>query len=608
MLEFSHEANSAFQVITECLGNLKNMTLKPQTVAQDPMHFCALVRRYTAEITNAFDIFVTHAAADARKKGLFPSVIPSQRLEGGGTNDAKANPQPPAPGANGGGGAKTARTTRLSSKETTENAGPDSARTPLPAPLSPGPGLGTSAAVPRDDVLWGTALGGSLCNDTALSPSPAAAAASPESGTLPSSVAQTGIPTRAPARGGGAPIVSSTCVNATSETIPGDLATACYIMFDVAMRSIQAREGMFVVQVPGTDEAQAICLFGGKPRPPSNVRLSLKVGVVGTVMRTGIAVNVAPENPSETNPMAVCMPVFPAMIRGPPIGAVFAQRKVANLAFTKSDEELLLMWAKLAAQMLATFPVDLLQYYFDPYRVLLKKGSAVIQHLRHIQETDPLRLLRGAFTEKGIAQTIEQCGPNYSAQLAAMIASRPTQQLLFRCVHHNHFSSIRGAHLGGAGVTLQTQNLLDVSEYVQSVEECWKRTAEDLQDIEEERVASIDDFKERKKRLKASQKRIAQLESAMQMYKSKYEGLKRELSVLCGAPIDVDDEQQLEDANALGFNVARRKTSQAISTASDEVPMQQGSSAVAPPIRGSRAPPAGDSWALPAIYQSPRKQ
>eukprot|EP01084_Bolivina_argentea_P197139 337881_1 len=100
------------------------------------------------------------------------------------------------------------------------------------------------------------------------------------------------------------------CCNSPNETVEQLVATSLYFHLEVLVRETLAKEAALFLYQPTkstqgngatVEECQAIALFGGKPRPPNNVRLSIKTGVVGAVIRIGRAINITPENPTETN-------------------------------------------------------------------------------------------------------------------------------------------------------------------------------------------------------------------------------------------------------------------------------------------------------------------
>jgi len=316
------------------------------------------------------------------------------------------------------------------------------------------------------------------------------------------------------------------------------------------------------------------------------------------VLRSGIAINVAPDQPTETNPLALCFPIFTAASRQHPIGAVTLQHKATAEPFGRADEAAVAHWTLFAARFMTEYGVDLAAHSFDPFRVLLLHASphkryaelglgsspygrtteartaGVLAEQRMLDDmmTEAAQLLelqaedaeRQAAAEKQ-RKLAKARGPepssevdtglstvpkgqqlryraagvaSYSKRLASSVAQFPPPFRVFHAVHHNHFTAVRGARLGGSGVTLQTQNLMDVAEYVASLEECWRRTTEDLQGIEQEHVAQMDDFRARKRKLKAAQSRAGELEKAKDMFQERYEALKVELATICGRPVD----------------------------------------------------------------------
>lgn len=812
MLELSHEANTAYQVVADCIQTLQTLTIQSPSRSSDAdlKVFSHSIRRSVSQLASAFDVFVGGVIHEIRRKGVFPIILPPYRvasLAAAGSSFQHINNNSFSNASNG-------------------VAAPDghsSAVVPLPSifndkanalngsqqrPMDPENVAGDSNTQPSfdEDEAKRNAAAPQQQQQT-RPPNPAGGVVS----SIPLSLRFGGA-----SGAGGALATSSASCNAPNETVEGLVATGLYFLFETLVRQTLAREGaLYLYQpqaagatpnaapvpvamssgmiaaataaasasapgsaalgranggamtpatagaaggagggggglpapsslaaVPVVEEAQAVALFGGKPRPPTNVRLPLKTGVVGAVIRSGLAVNIVPEHATDSNPYTLCVPVFPVGPRTAPIGAVVLSRKAGNTPFSHEDEAIATHWAQLAAQLLTQYGVAVGRgCYFDPFRTLLKKTSPLQQYKRmgfslaghdsapsvdaasptdvatssastmsaaaprndattlgnahsgagsgvdwnlkngksvsssatdstvagaagaatllksllasagmaglaappiaaseqtsdkrdakstrwrpqpppqppqrhHNSQalapqpptattsgggassarigaysgTSAANAIGGAAGAAGVAATAPALTgssaanagqsvftaagglaalaasagsaasmASFGSRLASLIAEHSTNQLVFRAVHHNHFATVRGSQLGGTNAggsgasassvtALQTQNVMDVADYVTNLEDCWKRTTDDLQVMTTEGVARQDDFREGKKKLKAAQQRSARLEVVCEQYKLRYEALRRELTVLCGAPVDIDSELHL---------------------------------------------------------------
>jgi hypothetical protein len=572
MFEFSHEANASLHAIHENLKVLVEATINTTSakvaMSNDPEAFLHKVGKAALGATRAVELFTAAVSESARQTGVFPTVIP--RRPQPGSSNVVAMLQ----AATG-----NSKIQAAAMRRTRSTAGIDGGAQTSRA----------SFAVRNDSV--------SMAGGSPLAPAPPqAGGASAFEASRSMARTKTKAEMLATAHGPTERIVTK--YSGATDTFEGIVSCGAYMLLEGLVRETMAREATWYAFTEGADEARAIALYSNKPKATAAAKMPLRTGAVGAVLRSGIAINVAPDQPSETNPLALCFPIFTASSRQHPIGAVMLQHKATTEPFSKVDEAAAAHWTLFAARFMTEYGVDLAAHSFDPFRVLLlhtspharyvelglgttlygrsgeakTAGVAAEQKLLNDLMNEAARLLelqaedadKQAAAEKrkklskakgseplGEVDTGLSLAPkgqqlkfraagvaSYSSRLASSVAQFPPPFRVFHSVHHNHFTAVRGARLSGSGVTLQTQNLMDVAEYVSSLEECWRRTTEDLQGIEQEHVAQMDDFRARKRKLKAAQTRAGDLEKAKDMYQERYEALKVELASICGRPVD----------------------------------------------------------------------
>lgn len=482
MLEQTHETNTTVHVIRSTIAELLSMTLSADDAKLRPQEFCMKVNRSAKALEDAFSLLTLSLQNDVKCQGFLPLVMPKRCS--GASRATDRTPRATTIGQ----GSQTARVHRKSSGGTTACQEKEERR---------------SVAVEEPHLLSPSLP--HLPNRMVASTSSTLAAANPSSAFT---VQQ---PT-----------------NPKDESVESIVSTGVYMMLDALARELKAREGavyLTLTRDENCEDAQAIALFGGKPRSPHAVRVSLRSGVVGAVIRTGIAVNVKPDAPTDSNPYTLCYPIFPTDSRTHPIGVVYLQHRVANTPFSECDEQTAKSWSALMSHLVCDYRVDLLQHHFDPHR-LFSKRITVASYFRQFEQAN------GANDE--VTNAIVAL--SYPQRLAALISKHPTPQFVFRCVQGHHFTTTRNGKIpvGKIGA-LPTQNLVDVADYIANLEECWKRSVEDFHGLEMEHVERMQENKDRKRKLKAAQKRIGQLESVSMDYKHHYDSLREEVSKVCGA-------------------------------------------------------------------------
>lgn len=324
------------------------------------------------------------------------------------------------------------------------------------------------------------------------------------------------------------------------------LSMSLYFSFDALCRSLRAREAVAYVQRT-PHEVQAVCVFGGKPRHPLTVKLPLKEGPVGAVMKSGVALNVACDDPSIQSGHMLCFPIFESTTRIQPIGAVVVERN-GQPSFQESEAAMVQLWAVTAAQFLTGYGADLTTLPYDPYQGILRQGGPLLEYLKspHAGKqgaaSSVARTAGGGFdallasTASGsdrhaIASILSNA--NYSAGVAAIIASQAPPQLVFKASHRNHGAHIKPAmDWKGHTEMLRYQNVLDVALYIERLSDSWRRSTDDLQEMEVEQIAQMQDMKVRMRKLKTVTGKLENTERQVMEYKERYDVLKKELATL----------------------------------------------------------------------------
>jgi hypothetical protein len=79
---------------------------------------------------------------------------------------------------------------------------------------------------------------------------------------------------------------------------------------------------------------------------------------------------------------------------------------------------------------------------------------------------------------------------------------------------------------------LQYQNVMDVAAYVERLSDSWRRSTNDLQDMESEQINRMQDMKVRMRKLKSVTGKLESTERQVMEYRERYEVLKSELANL----------------------------------------------------------------------------
>jgi hypothetical protein len=328
--------------------------------------------------------------------------------------------------------------------------------------------------------------------------------------------------------------------------------------FDALARLAKADEGMVLQVVPkgGGVDVQAACLFGTQ-RSPASVRFSADTGVVGAVLRTGMGLNISPDQPTSAYSAMLCFPIFSVDRRSEPIGVVMLERKWGTIdGFGKQEELLLEGFCQIAPKLLTGYGVPV---SFDSFEVLrefphlassykqIGKETALPDRKGTLSDPAPPKKAPGRYADAGKIATMlmEACGPAVGtssgamSKIASLASVQPPSLMVLRTTHHAHFTKSRVKPLHSP-LTLAAQNIVDVAEYVATVEECWRRSTDDVQALNEQQVSSAVEVKERRMAVKELHTRIARLEEVANLYKERYEDLRLELMVACEAPIGED--------------------------------------------------------------------
>lgn len=344
--------------------------------------------------------------------------------------------------------------------------------------------------------------------------------------------------------------------NVVDKSSHDTIASAFYFSFDALCRCLRAYEAVAYVQRT-PDEAQGVCVFGPKPRHPSAVTVSLRSGLVGAVMKSGIALNVATEATPVTplNSHAMCLPIFESSDRRSPIGALHITR-VESAPFSESEVALGQLWTVMAAQFLLGYGVDLVADPYDPLQSIFRSGSAVlelmgskrkdivpsppsggpppgfesffqeVQNLNHSNCASQARSDSAAFVVDMLSAA------QYNERLASLIATQVPPQLVLQTSHRNHGANFRPSELKGQTEILRYRNLMDVAAYIQRLDDSWRRSTSDLQGMEREQISQLQDMKQGLRKLKSVSLKLDTTAKEAQTYREKYEVLKKELASL----------------------------------------------------------------------------
>lgn len=366
---------------------------------------------------------------------------------------------------------------------------------------------------------------------------------------------------------------STSLVDRSHETV----AASFYFSFDAVARSLRAREAVAYIQ-KSPDEAQAVCVFGGKPRHPSTVSINLRSGVVGSVIKSGIAVNVAMDEPTAVNSHMLCFPILARGDMSQPIGAVVVE-KHEGPAFNERDAALVHLWTVLAAQFLSGYGVDIVGEPFDPFQSVFRPNTKVSEFLFKTKHNRG-SALAGAPTKGNIAELTEPTNEalvllgipgfeklltgesaaspsatksfsaskdqvinmsavaalftsaQYSTKLAAIIAAQIPPQLVFLTSHRSHGLNFRPSEFKGHAEILRYQNVMDVATYIRKLDDSWRRSTDDLQGMEVEQISQMQDMKHRKRKLKQVAQQLETTEKEAKEYRDKYDVLKKEIASL----------------------------------------------------------------------------
>lgn len=315
------------------------------------------------------------------------------------------------------------------------------------------------------------------------------------------------------------------------------IASAFYFSFDALMRTLKAREGTVFVQ-RNVEECQGVCVFGPKPRHPSSVVVNLRSGMLGAVIKSGIALNIASEDRTGGSAAAhmICVPIFESTNRIQPIGALQVSRSEPS-AFSEAEVAIAHQWTVCASQFILGYGVDLVTDPFDPLQTILRPGGPLSESLKRRSEvpkaTRPdwdLSALRAGSTSVSEGITSLLTDAMYDNKLAIRIATQIPPQLVLASAHKNHSANFRPADLKGQVELLRYQNITDVAAYIQRLDDTWRRSADHLQGMELEQIHQMQDVKQGQRKLKTVSQQLDKAHQQARDYREKYEVLKKELS------------------------------------------------------------------------------
>lgn len=607
-LELTHEANIAYRAAMSAVHDLINLSLTDVSVlCGDPRTFAKRTRDHSLAVQVAFEAFVGAIATDQRKRSTgtitFPWALPQQQQQHA-TAMPSSHQQMHGPGVGGG-----------------VSAVMSSPRLPTIAASSPRLPQPPSFQSPSETANNNNHIASSFQNTNNYA--------------------------------------STSEINASSALVGGKypplkttLSSSIAMGFDSLARLTKADEGvLLVIEKKSTDDhpsatstsmvssgiaspsngaisssafvAQAICLFGSQ-RSPSSVRLPVEQGAIGSVLRTGIALNIAPENPSSEYGHMLCFPIFKSRDSIEPIGAVVVEKKISKTAsqnpngtsnainnivpFGPVDEGLVEGYCNLVAHLLCGYNQKLTDLQFDTFDFFKRNGATQLAAAYKPLQQDESKnrevknpRLSKSLTGKGVTSLPQLSDEAISAKvkaaldselgtsttkaksgngigsmtelflgasarlgtsgdhagkLAALLTAQPRLQLVLHSAHHSHFTKARIKPLQGT-LTIASQNIVDVAAYISTIEECWRRSADDVQALTVNQMAKADDSRNVRKQLREVRDRNARLETVANAYKDRYEDLRRELTTVCDAPLEEEGEEEVDTAPSISANHKR---------------------------------------------------
>jgi hypothetical protein len=311
-----------------------------------------------------------------------------------------------------------------------------------------------------------------------------------------------------------------------------------YTAFDAMARILRAQNG-HVCLVRNYEEAQGVCVFGDKYRLASELRIQLKLGPVGVVIRSGIAANISPAVPTENEPNLLCVPLhFGEKRLESPIGAVTFTR--SRDPFSANEESLAFMWAVLAQQLICGYGVDHFNLGFDPFQTLLRPNSKVSQHLN--KSSSSLNSLPSQpRASSSFLDTSFLGAEEASVNMTDALKRGATQpyDLVFRSAKPSEFVSVRGGkQAAGPAEHIAHLSFTDLADYLGRLEKSWSKAQLSLRSIETEQIQQLDTVRKGRRKEKELQKQVQEEEKKSVMYQTKFESLKSQLESVIASKVN----------------------------------------------------------------------
>ena len=127
------------------------------------------------------------------------------------------------------------------------------------------------------------------------------------------------------------------------------LSIGTHFFLELLARQTLAREVILYKYKPGDSLATVVNLFCVRPQIELFADVSLSESLVGRVISSGVAVNISPESPTETNVPRLIVPIFSTAQRTAVVGAVLLQHRVCGGCFSATEETITAAWGELAA-------------------------------------------------------------------------------------------------------------------------------------------------------------------------------------------------------------------------------------------------------------------
>ena len=129
------------------------------------------------------------------------------------------------------------------------------------------------------------------------------------------------------------------------------LSIGIHFHLELLARQTLAREVILYRHAPGDKAATVVGVFCCRPQLELYSDAGIGDTLVGRVVSSGVAVNIAPELPTETNACRLAMPIHCTGRRTLVVGAVLLQQRACGGCFSAQEEQAVAAWCELAAHI-----------------------------------------------------------------------------------------------------------------------------------------------------------------------------------------------------------------------------------------------------------------